>query len=64
LGSRIIAVAETFDSLTHTTPFRAASTDTEAIDEIEKGSGAQYDPQVVEAFRAVQPLIQPLTLTP
>ena len=60
IGARIIAVAETFDVLTQETPWRSPMTVAEAIEEINRCSGAQFDPEVVGAFCAVQPLIQPV----
>jgi hypothetical protein len=50
LGSRIIAVADTFDALTSTRPYRAASEHKRAIDILKKEAGAQLDGRVVEAF--------------
>lgn len=50
LGSRIIAVADTFDRLWHQ-DVNAISTDhEEAFQQILKQSGAHFDPQVVDAF--------------
>jgi HD-GYP domain-containing protein (c-di-GMP phosphodiesterase class II) len=60
LGARIIGVAETFDVLTSRTPWREPLPVAEAVAEVRRCSGAQFDPEVVEAFCAVQPLIQPL----
>jgi response regulator RpfG family c-di-GMP phosphodiesterase len=60
LGARIIAVAETFDVLTQHTPWRDPMPCAEALDELERCSGEQFDPSVVEAFLKVQPLIQPV----
>lgn len=50
LGARIISVAETFDILTSTVPWRQPMTVQGAIDEIRRCSGSQFDPQVVRAF--------------
>lgn len=60
LGARIIGVAETFDVLTAMTAWREPMSCAEAVVEVRRCSGAQFDPEVVEAFCAVQPLIQPL----
>jgi len=55
LYSRIIAVADTFDAMTSDRPYRKALSDRAAREEINKLSGIQFDPQVVEAFnRAYQ----------
>ncbi|MCM8771244.1 MAG: response regulator [Candidatus Omnitrophica bacterium] len=51
LGARIIAVADTFDAMTSKRPYREkVFTKQEAIEEIKKKSGTQFDPRVVEAF--------------
>lgn len=60
LGARIIGVAEAFDSMTHATPFRPASSLPDALTELRKEAGRQFDPRVVDAFDEVQPLIQPV----
>ncbi|PIR65571.1 MAG: HD-GYP domain-containing protein, partial [Candidatus Omnitrophica bacterium CG10_big_fil_rev_8_21_14_0_10_43_8] len=48
--ARIIAVADTFDAMTSDRPYRKALSEKAAIDEINRVSGAQFDPKVVEAF--------------
>jgi HD-GYP domain-containing protein (c-di-GMP phosphodiesterase class II) len=50
LGSRIFAVADTFDAMTSDRPYRRALPWEAARDEITRHSGTQFDPQVVEAF--------------
>ncbi len=47
---RIVAVADAFDAMTHTRPYRAASTIDDAVGEIHRCSGRQFDPEVVQAF--------------
>jgi len=57
IEARIVAVADAFDAMTNTRPYRLALTAEEALDEIKAGSGTQFDPSVVEAFlRLVQRL--------
>jgi HD-GYP domain-containing protein (c-di-GMP phosphodiesterase class II) len=53
LGSRIITVAETYDALTTDRPYRTALGHAEALAEIMRCSGVQFDPTVVKAFQAV-----------
>ncbi len=53
LGSRIIAVAEVFDAMTSDRPHRKKSTINEAINDIKKLSGKDFDPEVVNAFMRV-----------
>jgi PAS domain-containing protein len=51
LVGRICAVADVFDALTTQRPYKAAWTIEEATDKIYSGTGTQFDPQVVDAFR-------------
>ena len=50
LGARIIAVADTFDALTSTRPYRAAKRDREALRILRAEAGTQLDPIAVQAF--------------
>jgi HD-GYP domain-containing protein (c-di-GMP phosphodiesterase class II) len=60
LGARIIAVAEVFDTLVTGGGWRFPISDSEALIELDRCSGHQFDPEVVVAFIEVQPLIQPV----
>ncbi len=62
LGSRIIAVAETFDALTTNAGWNKPKSEEEAIQELKANTRTQLDPEVVEAFLKVQPLIQPVQI--
>jgi len=53
LGSRIIAVADAFDAMTSDRPYRKGMTPWEAMEEIIKNTGKQFDPKVVDAFKRV-----------
>ncbi len=50
LASRVIAVADTFDAMTTDRPYRPRLSDEAAAQEIEQGTGTQFDSDVVEAF--------------
>lgn len=52
LGSRLIAVADSFDALTTNRPYRSARSRIEALQELQRCAGAQFDPKVVNAFCA------------
>jgi len=54
-GARIFAVADVFDALTSTRPYKDALTYTEARQEIEGSSAAHFDPEVVDAFLRIVP---------
>jgi two-component system, cell cycle response regulator len=51
LGARIFAVADTFDAMTNDRPYRAALSWEEALAELERCAGSQFDPAVVAAMR-------------
>jgi len=51
---RIIAVADVFDALTSERPYKRAWSLEEAMAEIQRQSGRQFDPDVVEAFMRLQ----------
>jgi putative nucleotidyltransferase with HDIG domain len=50
LEARIIAVADVYDSLISDRPYRKAMSPFDAKEIITKGSGTEFDPEVVEAF--------------
>ena len=50
LGSRIISVIDVFNAITHERTYKKAMTKKYAIEEIEKNSGTQFDPQIVALF--------------
>jgi putative two-component system response regulator len=50
LRARIVAVADVFDALTHVRPYKHAWPVDEAVNEIQRASGRQFDPDVVRAF--------------
>jgi two-component system, cell cycle response regulator len=53
LGARVIAVCDAWDAMVTDRPYRRAMPREEALAEIERCAGTQFDPEVVEAFRAV-----------
>jgi HD-GYP domain-containing protein (c-di-GMP phosphodiesterase class II) len=50
LMGRIIAVADAYDAMTSERPYRKARSKKEAIVEILKQSGKQFDPEIVDIF--------------
>jgi HD-GYP domain-containing protein (c-di-GMP phosphodiesterase class II) len=50
LNSRIIAVADAYDYLRSDLSYRKAYSMEESLQEIQKSSGTQFDPEVVQTF--------------
>jgi putative nucleotidyltransferase with HDIG domain len=53
LAGRIVAIADVFDALTQKRPYKAAWPVTDAIGEIGRQRGLQFDPSLVDAFLRV-----------
>jgi len=56
LGARVIAVADAYDAMTSVRPHRGAMLVPDAIEELRKEAGKQFDPIVVEAFLRCVPV--------
>ena len=52
LGARVVAVADAYAAMTAGRPYRAARAPEQALDELRRGAGSQFDPVVVEAWCA------------
>ncbi len=50
VGSRILALADTYDAMTSTRPYRNALDSKTAVGEIRRNLGTQFDPQIGEIF--------------
>jgi GAF domain-containing protein len=50
LAARIICVADAFDAMTSSRPYREAMTRQRAVEEIRRNAGSQFDPAVVTVF--------------
>jgi HD-GYP domain-containing protein (c-di-GMP phosphodiesterase class II) len=50
LGARMITVADAYDALTTDRPYRRGRTHEEAVEEIRRNIGTQFDPRMVDAF--------------
>jgi putative nucleotidyltransferase with HDIG domain len=54
-GARIFALADTLDAMTSDRPYRKALGIGDAVAEIARGAGTQFDPDIVAAFLALPP---------
>jgi HD-GYP domain-containing protein (c-di-GMP phosphodiesterase class II) len=50
LGARIVSILDAWGAMTSSHPWRPALSTEEAIKELRRGAGTQFDPKVVEAF--------------
>ncbi len=50
LGARILSVVDSYDAMISDRPYRVALSSSEAIEELRRCVGSQFDPQVVTAF--------------
>jgi len=50
IGARIVGLVDAFDAMVHDRPYRPARSVAEALDEIRKLAGRQFDPGLVAAF--------------
>ena len=62
LGARIFAVADTLDAITSDRPYRAAGPWDRAREVIVQESRRQFDPDVVDAFRACESSLRQVRL--
>lgn len=54
LSARIFAIADAYDAMTHTRPYRDAMEEAAAAEEIRRHAGTQFDPTLAEAFLELQ----------
>jgi len=60
LAARVFSVCDAFDAMTSDRPYRRALPLEVAFDQILGGSGTQFDPQMVDAFGQLAPLLPAL----
>jgi diguanylate cyclase (GGDEF)-like protein len=51
IGARIVAVCDAFDAMTADRPYRVAIMPQDALAELRRCAGTQFDPRVVDAFK-------------
>ncbi|MEG0378653.1 MAG: HD domain-containing protein [Eubacterium sp.] len=57
LAARICAVADAWDAMTHGRPYRPLLDYDRALEEIQQGSGTQFDPEIVAVFLSNEQII-------
>jgi PAS domain S-box-containing protein len=63
IAARIVGLADVFDALTHRRPYKPAWPIEDALAEIHRGRGTQFDPAIVDAFDALdEDMVVALTL--
>jgi diguanylate cyclase (GGDEF)-like protein len=61
LGARIITIADSYDTITSDRSYKKGRTAEQALNELERCAGTQFDPQLVQAFvRAMRQLPNPI----
>jgi HD-GYP domain-containing protein (c-di-GMP phosphodiesterase class II) len=60
LGARVFAVVDSYDAMTSSRPYREkAKPQHEALKELRRNAGTQFDPEIVEAFVQIVPETMP-----
>jgi diguanylate cyclase (GGDEF)-like protein len=54
LGARVVAVCEAYAAMVSERPYSVAMRPSRAFEELQRGAGSQFDPQVVAAFESAQ----------
>jgi diguanylate cyclase (GGDEF)-like protein len=50
LGARAILICDAYNAMTEGRPYRAPMTSEEAVEELQRGAGTQFDPELVKTF--------------
>jgi HD-GYP domain-containing protein (c-di-GMP phosphodiesterase class II) len=58
IEARIMAVADAFDAMTSTRPYRTALPEEDALAELKRHAGSHFDPRVVAAFEQIYPAVK------
>src|SRR6185295_17291786 len=50
IGSRIVSIADAYDAMIQDRPYKRAVTHADAMSELHRYAGTQFDPELVEVF--------------
>lgn len=50
LGARVILICDAYNAMTEGRPYRAAMSEEQALEELRRGAGTQFDPELVRTF--------------
>lgn len=64
ISSRIIAIADTYDAMTSSRSYRPALSHEEAINEVKRCAGSQFDPKLAELFISISDEIDAIKQDP
>ncbi|MEK6230028.1 MAG: HD domain-containing phosphohydrolase [Actinomycetota bacterium] len=53
LGARVVTICDAYHAMTSSRPYRHRLSRADALDELRRCAGAQFDPEIVESFRAL-----------
>ena len=56
LGARVVAVCDAYEAMTADRPYRKAMSSAEAVAELQRWAGTQFDPEVVDGVHLGAPL--------
>jgi HD-GYP domain-containing protein (c-di-GMP phosphodiesterase class II) len=50
IGARILAIADSYDAMTSSRPYREQLSSQQALNELKRCAGTQFDPELVDTF--------------
>ena len=59
IGARILAIADAYEAMTSDRAYRRARSREDAMDELQRMGGQQFDPEIVDIFLSIAPEEEP-----